>query len=63
MIEIVKKLSEGITYVRVDLYNIKGKIYFSELTFFDGSGFDKFNPEKWDYVLGEWLELPSKKEI
>lgn len=60
MLKIVKKLSEGLNYVRVDLYNIKGRIYFSELTFFDGSGFDKFNPEKWDYIFGEWLELPSK---
>ena len=62
MIEIVKKLSEGLGYVRVDLYNVRGKIYFSELTFFDGSGFDRFNPEKWDYIFGEWLKLPIKEE-
>lgn len=63
MLEIVKKLSVGINYVRIDLYNVKGKIYFSEYTFFDGSGFDKFNPEKWDYKLGEMLQLPKEKGV
>lgn len=61
MISIVKKLSEDLNYVRVDLYNVDGRIYFSELTFFDGSGFDKFNPESWDYKFGDWLQLPSKR--
>lgn len=63
MLEIVKKLSNGLNYVRVDLYNVSGKVYFSELTFFAGSGFDKFNPEKWDYIYGEWLELPKEKVV
>lgn len=40
MFEIAGKLSEGIPYLRVDLYNVEGKIYFGELTFFPQSGFD-----------------------
>lgn len=59
MIEIAEKLSTGIPHVRVDLYNINGQIYFGELTFFHGSGFEKFDPEEWNYKFGDWLELPE----
>ena len=59
MIEIAEKLSEGIPFVRVDLYNVDGKIYFGELTFYPGSGFEEFTPESWDYTLGSWIELPQ----
>lgn len=51
MIEISKKLSKDFDYVRVDLYDVNGKIYFGELTFTDGSGYDLLKPEKYDY---EW---------
>jgi len=57
MIEIVKRLSKGIPHVRVDLYNVEGKIYFGELTFYPGSGLIKFEPEDWDNKIGEWIEL------
>ena len=55
------KLAEGIPQVRIDLYNISGKIYFSEITFFTGGGFIPFEPEQWDNTFGEYIELPSKK--
>ena len=61
MIEIAKKLSVGFPFLRVDLYEINGDIYFSELTFFSDAGFAKFQPEEWDYKLGEWIELPERK--
>lgn len=60
MVELAEILSENIPFVRVDFYEINGQIYFGELTFFPGSGFRKFNPEKWDYILGDWIKLPSK---
>ena len=56
---IAEKLSSGIPHVRVDLYEVKGHVYFGELTFFDSSGFKEFIPEEWDYKLGSWLELPE----
>lgn len=59
MLEIARKLSEGIPFLRVDLYYVSGKIYFSELTFFPASGFERFVPEKWDYTFGEWLKLSN----
>lgn len=61
MIELCKKLSAGIPFLRVDLYEINGKVYFGELTFFPGSGFTPLEPEEWDYKLGSWLKLPEKR--
>lgn len=58
MIEIAKKLSAGKPHVRVDLYNIRGKIYFGELTFFHWSGMVAYNPREWDYKFGEYIKLP-----
>lgn len=59
MLMLAKTLSEGIPFVRVDFYIIDHKIYFSELTFFPAAGFEKFIPDKWDRILGDWLELPK----
>ena len=61
MIALSKKLSKGIPFIRVDWYEIKGKLYFGELTFYPASGFEKFEPEEWNYKMGEMLELPEKK--
>ena len=60
MIEIVKTLSNDFPFVRVDLYNIQGKIYFGELTFYPYSGYMPLNPSKYDVEFGEMFELPSK---
>lgn len=62
MIELAEKLSIETIQVRVDFYNIEGKIYFGELTFFDSSGYAKFTPEEWDYKLGKMLKLPINKK-
>ena len=59
MVEISERLSQGIPHVRVDLYNINGRIYFGELTFFHWSGLVPFVPEEWDYKFGSWLILPN----
>ncbi|MBQ8453737.1 MAG: glycosyl transferase [Bacteroidaceae bacterium] len=59
MIELAEKLGKGYPHVRVDLYDINGRIYFGELTFFHFSGNVPFEPEEWDYKIGEWLKLPN----
>ena len=59
MIDIAAKLSQGIPHIRIDLYNISGKIYFGEMTFFHWSGMTPFNPQIWDYKLGELIILPN----
>lgn len=60
MVILATTLSTGIPHVRVDFYDVNGKIYFGELTFYHFSGLEKFEPDEWDYKLGSWLELPDK---
>lgn len=54
MITIAEKLATGFDHVRVDLYNNNGKIYFGEMTFTNGSGFEAIVPSEWDEKLGEY---------
>lgn len=58
MIDIAKKLSKNIPFLRVDLYEIDDKIYFGELTFSPCGGFMPFEPRKADEEVGKLLELP-----
>lgn len=55
-----QKLAEGIPQVRVDFYEIDGKVYFGEMTFFHCGGFERFHPESLDAIWGEWVDLPPK---
>ena len=61
MVSTAEKLAVGIPFVRVDLYNVNGRIYFGEMTFYPASGFGFFNPDEWDHKLGQWLILPEKR--
>ena len=61
MLKLAKVLSEGIPFLRVDFYEINGKIYFGELTFFPGSGTVKLEPEEWDYKFGDMIALQGMK--
>lgn len=60
MIQLASILSEHEYFIRVDFYEINNRIYFGELTFFPGSGFEEFTPEIWDKNLGDMLALPTK---
>ena len=62
MIELSRKLTKGFPHVRADFYEVDGKLYFGELTFYHFSGFMPFQPEKWDGIFGDWLKLPGKRE-
>ena len=46
------QLSKDFLFVRVDLYNVGGKIYFGELTFYPSSGYGKFKPDRFDFDMG-----------
>ena len=61
MKELARKLSYNIPFVRTDFYEIEGKIYFGELTFYPCTGYIPFDPEKYDKILGDMLELPKEK--
>ena len=51
-------LSKGIPQLRVDFYEVNGKVYFGELTFSHWDAMIPFEPEKWDRIFGDWIELP-----
>lgn len=61
MKEVATKLSKDIPFVRVDLYQINEKVYFSELTFYPGAGYAIFSPKEWEKKLGDWLRLTARK--
>ena len=58
MIDLCEKLSKEFYFVRVDMYNVDGTVYFGELTFYPASGFGVFEPDEWNYKLGDLLKLP-----
>lgn len=62
MIKLVESLSDGFDYIRVDLYIVKDKIYFGELTFHHGGGFQTFFPGKYDLIYGKKLNLKTFKK-
>lgn len=53
-------LSEGTPQLRVDFYEVDGRVYFGEMTFFHCSGNEAFHPEEWDKIFGDWVVLPDK---
>lgn len=57
MLKLAECISKGFKFIRVDLYNINKKIYFSEFTFSPCSGYMPFSPEEWDEKLGEMVDL------
>ncbi len=59
MVALAEKLSKGLPHVRIDFYNIDGKILFGEYTFFHFAGMEPFCPEKWDYEFGSWIDLST----
>ena len=63
MKEIAKKLSKGISFVRIDLYDTEEQPYFGEITFYPASGLGKFVPSTYDNVLGKMILLPSTENV
>ena len=61
MLQIADRLSSAFTFVRVDLYSVGKRIYFSELKFYPASGLERFTQNKYDKVLGQMMTLPSQK--
>ena len=59
MKRLTAELSKDCPFLRVDFYEIKGRLYIGELTFFPGAGLEKFRPMTKDYELGEWLHLET----
>ncbi len=58
MKELAAILSAGTPQLRVDFYEVDGKVYFGEMTFFHCSGMAPFHPAQWDQIFGDWVQLP-----
>ena len=65
MLEIGSKIAAMFKYVRVDFYDVDGRLYYGEVTFHHGNGFDKFSPDSYDYYFGDMLDLdaPVQEDI
>ena len=61
MFEIAAKLSKGIPFVRVDLFECDGNIYFGEMTFFPDCGFDANLLPETDLYFGSLIDLNKIK--
>lgn len=57
MVKIAEDLAKPFPFVRVDLYDVDGKIYFSEMTFTPAKGTLIFDDDKADFIQGEWLDI------
>ena len=62
MLDLARKLSANMIFVRVDFYSINDEIYFGEFTFHPGGGNINFVPQKYDKIVGDMLQLPLKNK-
>ena len=58
MKQLATQLSKGMPHVRIDFYEVNGRVYFGEFTFSHEGGLSTFQPDEWDYKLGEMISLP-----
>ena len=63
MKQYTSQLSHAFPAVRVDLYQVNGKIYFGELTFFPWSSYVQFSPDEFDFTLGKQFVLPKRRRL
>ena len=59
MVRIAEDLAKDFPHVRVDFYDVNGKVVFGELTFYNACGYTKFKPDEFDYIMGEQFILPA----
>lgn len=58
---LASELSSGFQYVRVDLYENNGKVFFGEMTFTPTSGMMELDPDEWDYTLGAMWNINAEQ--
>lgn len=58
MITIAETLSKEFTFIRIDLYNLSGRIYFGEMTFYPASGLGPFTSPEWNLKMGDLIKIP-----
>ena len=60
MVALAEKLSQNIPFVRVDMFNVEGKIYVGEFTFYPSNGILSYDPPEYEEIIGSYLPLPEK---
>src|SRR5262249_35429444 len=63
MLSIAERLSDGVDFVRVDLYDLGDRVVFGELTNYPGGLLDRFYPQEWDATFGSYWRLPVQKTL
>ena len=63
MIRFAEIIAKDIPFLRVDFYEIRGRLYFGEATFYPASGLEQFEPNEYDLILGSMLDLPAKARM
>lgn len=61
MKQLAEKLSKNMSFVRIDFYETNKSLYFGEITFYPASGYERFEPELYNEILGNMLNLPNKE--
>lgn len=62
MIEVAKKLSKGLPFLRVDFFLSNGKIYVGEVTFFPVGGYEEFETPDTQQMMGDMIDLSPWRE-
>lgn len=58
-----RRLAAPFPYVRVDFYSVDSCVFFGEMIFFSGSGFERIDPEEWDFELGRLLDISRIESV
>lgn len=61
MVSVATRLAADFPFVRVDLYNIDGRVLFGEMTFYPADGRKEFIPQEYNRIIGDYLKLPEPK--
>lgn len=61
MLDLARKLSKDMHFLRIDFFEVNGKVYVGELTLHENAGFCYFKPDRWNDTLGSWIILPTDK--
>jgi len=62
MFSLADRLGDGLDFVRVDMYNVNGRIVFGEFTCYPGAGRDPFDPPEFDELYGSKWRVPPRYE-
>ena len=63
MVEYARILAQGTKHLRVDFYEVNGKLYSGELTFFHCGGLHKFITPEWELTMGDWIRLDETPSV